>query len=121
MVRKILIVGAGKSTSYLLEYLLGKSREEHLQLNIGDLHPESIPASIGAHPASSQSIGTSTWSYCDHTTFDAVGYCALNVSLVVSGTVTPSDWSVALYGSLQENSMLRLATAAKILSVITKI
>src|SRR5690606_23501994 len=50
MVRKILIIGAGKSTSYLLEYLLGKSREEHLQVNIGDLHPESIPASIGAHP-----------------------------------------------------------------------
>src|SRR5690606_16589131 len=50
MVRNILVVGAGKSTSYLLEYLLGKSGEEQLHLKIGDLHPESIPKSIGGHP-----------------------------------------------------------------------
>lgn len=35
--RKILIVGAGKSTGVLIDYLLGKSKSENLQLIIGDL------------------------------------------------------------------------------------
>ena len=49
MLRKILVVGAGKSTSYLLDYFLEKSAEEQLHLTIGDLNPEAIPAHIRSH------------------------------------------------------------------------
>ena len=51
MVRRILVVGAGKSTFYLLDYLLEKSKKEQLHLTIGDLNPEHISPSIKAHPA----------------------------------------------------------------------
>ncbi|MAU15242.1 MAG: saccharopine dehydrogenase [Muricauda sp.] len=50
MVRTILVVGAGKSTSYLLDYFLKKSDEENLHLKIGDLHPENIPDEFTQHP-----------------------------------------------------------------------
>ena len=53
MVRTILVIGAGKSTSYLLDYLLKKSQEENLHLRIGDLHPENIPAPFSSHPGCS--------------------------------------------------------------------
>ena len=49
MVRTILVVGAGKSTSYLLDYLLKKSNEENVHLKIGDLHPENIPDKFANH------------------------------------------------------------------------
>lgn len=51
MSRKILVVGAGKSTAYLLDYLLEKSGPENLHLTIGDLHPEEISSEISSHPA----------------------------------------------------------------------
>ena len=51
MLRKILVVGAGKSTSYLLDYFLEKSASEKLHLTIGDLHPEGIPEKIRNHPS----------------------------------------------------------------------
>ncbi|MEK6153262.1 saccharopine dehydrogenase C-terminal domain-containing protein [Flavobacteriaceae bacterium 3-367] len=51
MVRKILVVGAGKSTSYLLDYFLDKAKDENLHLTIADIHPESISANIASHPA----------------------------------------------------------------------
>ena len=35
--RKILIVGAGKSSPYLIKYLLDKSQEEELLIHITDL------------------------------------------------------------------------------------
>ena len=50
MSRKILVVGAGKSTSYLLDYFLDKSVSESLHLTIGDLNPNSISLKITAHP-----------------------------------------------------------------------
>ena len=50
MARKILVLGAGKSTSYLLDYFLTKSTSEELHLTIGDLNPEAIPSKISAHP-----------------------------------------------------------------------
>jgi len=50
MARTILVVGAGKSTSYLLDYLLEKSAEEQIHLNIGDLNPENIPDKFPSHP-----------------------------------------------------------------------
>lgn len=51
MLRKILVVGAGKSTSYLLDYILEKAEVEHLHLTIGDLDPNLIPAYIKSHNA----------------------------------------------------------------------
>lgn len=50
MVRTILVVGAGKSTSYLLDYLLKKSDAENLKLVIGDLQPENISKHFSSHP-----------------------------------------------------------------------
>ncbi len=38
--RQILIIGAGKSTSVLISYLLNKSETENLFLTIGDLDIE---------------------------------------------------------------------------------
>ncbi|WP_026809121.1 saccharopine dehydrogenase family protein [Arenibacter latericius] len=53
MLRKIVIFGAGKSTSYLLDYLLEKSEEEKLHLTICDLFPEMLPNKIKEHKACS--------------------------------------------------------------------
>ncbi|MEW2920325.1 saccharopine dehydrogenase family protein [Muricauda sp. ANG21] len=50
MVRTILVIGAGKSTSYLLDYLLKKSDAENLKLVIGDLQPENISKQFSSHP-----------------------------------------------------------------------
>ena len=49
--RKILVVGAGKSTSYLLDYFLDKSEHELLHLTIGDINPDTIPENIRNHNA----------------------------------------------------------------------
>lgn len=35
--KNILIIGAGKSSSYVIKYLLEKSNEEKLHLTIGDV------------------------------------------------------------------------------------
>ena len=51
MLRNILVVGAGKSTAYLLNYLLEKSGPEKLHLTIGDLHPEAISSEFSSHHA----------------------------------------------------------------------
>lgn len=48
--RKILIVGAGKSTGVLIDYLLGKSKTEDLQMIIGDLVLENAQKLVGNHP-----------------------------------------------------------------------
>ncbi len=53
MTRKILVVGAGKSTCYLLDYFLEKSRHENLHITIADLSTEGIPAYIKEHSACS--------------------------------------------------------------------
>ncbi|MBU2974499.1 saccharopine dehydrogenase family protein [Zobellia sp. B3R18] len=49
MSRNILVIGAGKSTSYLLDYFLEKSEEEKLHLTIGDLNPENLPQHTRDH------------------------------------------------------------------------
>ncbi len=51
MSRRILVIGAGKSTSYLLDYFLDKARTEDLHLIIGDLDPNALPETIKNHPA----------------------------------------------------------------------
>lgn len=45
--RKILIIGAGKSSSYLIKYLLDKSKSENLHITIGDLNTESAKRLVG--------------------------------------------------------------------------
>ncbi len=49
MLRKILVLGAGKSTAYLLDFLLGKANEEKLHIIIADLKPENISKHISDH------------------------------------------------------------------------
>lgn len=56
--RNILVVGAGKSTAYLLDYFLEKSSEENLKLIVADRNPEAIPANVRAH------------SHCEFVTLD---------------------------------------------------
>lgn len=48
--RKILIVGAGKSTSWLIDYLQNKSEKENLQIHIGDISLENAQKLAGKHP-----------------------------------------------------------------------
>lgn len=49
MSHKILVLGTGKSTSYLLDYLLEKAGTEQLQVTIADLHPEKLPKQVKNH------------------------------------------------------------------------
>lgn len=51
MLRQILVLGAGKSTAYLLDYLLDKAKEENLHITIGDLQPQNIAKNIASHNA----------------------------------------------------------------------
>lgn len=51
--RKILLIGAGKSSSYLIKYLIEKSQSEKLHITIGDLHPENVEKLI---PSSTKRI-----------------------------------------------------------------
>jgi len=48
--RNILIIGSGKSTSYLIKYLLDKSESERLYVTVGDLSLNSAKMHIGNHP-----------------------------------------------------------------------
>jgi len=45
--RKILIIGAGKSSSYLIKYLLDKTQSENLHITIGDLNVENAKKLVG--------------------------------------------------------------------------
>ena len=47
--KNILIIGAGKSSSSLIKYLLDKSNEENLQLTIGDLSTKNAEKLINNH------------------------------------------------------------------------
>jgi len=48
--RNILIIGAGRSCSSLIKYLLDKSTEEKLHLIVGDISVEGAQQIIGNHP-----------------------------------------------------------------------
>ncbi|WP_075341669.1 saccharopine dehydrogenase family protein [Tenacibaculum agarivorans] len=48
--RKILIIGAGRSSSSLIKYLLEKSIDEKLQLIVGDISLENAKRKIDNHP-----------------------------------------------------------------------
>jgi saccharopine dehydrogenase-like NADP-dependent oxidoreductase len=47
--RKILVIGSGKSASYLLKYLLDKSTLENLFITVGDLKVDTAKKFIGNH------------------------------------------------------------------------
>lgn len=47
--KNILIIGAGKSSSYVIKYLLEKSNEEKLHLTIGDISIENATKLINNH------------------------------------------------------------------------
>ena len=47
--KNILIIGAGKSSSYLIKYLLEKSNEENLHLIIGDISTDNANKLINNH------------------------------------------------------------------------
>ncbi len=48
--RKILIIGAGRSSASLIKYLLDKSIEENLQVIVADLTLEMAQSKINGHP-----------------------------------------------------------------------
>ena len=48
--RNILIIGAGRSATSLIEYLLNVSEKENLHLTIGDINPEAAKKLIQKHP-----------------------------------------------------------------------
>jgi saccharopine dehydrogenase-like NADP-dependent oxidoreductase len=48
--RNILIIGAGRSASSLIEYLLGKSVDENLHLTIGDISLDLAKRKTNSHP-----------------------------------------------------------------------
>ena len=47
--KNILIIGAGKSSSYLIKYLLEKSNNENLRLTIGDICTKNADLMIQDH------------------------------------------------------------------------
>lgn len=48
--RKILIIGAGKSTSYLMSYLFDKAEAEDLEITVGDVFVANAQKAINNHP-----------------------------------------------------------------------
>lgn len=51
--RNILIIGAGRSATSLIEYLLNKSESENLHITIADLSPELAQRKTKGHPRAS--------------------------------------------------------------------
>ena len=47
--RKILVIGSGKSASYLIKYLLEKSVSENLHVIVGDINVVNAEKLIGSH------------------------------------------------------------------------
>ena len=50
MMKKILILGAGKSASHIIDYLLEKSQEFNWQITVGDINKELAVKKIDGHP-----------------------------------------------------------------------
>jgi saccharopine dehydrogenase-like NADP-dependent oxidoreductase len=51
--RNILLIGAGRSSSSLIKYLLDKSTSENLQITVGDVNKEFAESKINNHPNAS--------------------------------------------------------------------
>ena len=50
--RNILIIGAGRSSSSLIKYLLDKSSQENLHITVGDISKEEANKKLNNHPNS---------------------------------------------------------------------
>jgi saccharopine dehydrogenase-like NADP-dependent oxidoreductase len=48
--RKILVIGSGKSSSFLIKYFLDKAQKENLFITVGDLKLENAKKIVGDHP-----------------------------------------------------------------------
>ncbi len=48
--KKVLVIGAGRSASSLIKYLLDKSEEENLEISVADISIENAQNLIGNHP-----------------------------------------------------------------------
>lgn len=48
--KKILVIGAGKSSSSLIRYLLNESEENNWLVRVGDANEEAVKKKIGNHP-----------------------------------------------------------------------
>ena len=51
--RKILIIGAGKSSSFLIKYFLEHANSENLHITIGDINVSNTEQLVGNHPNAS--------------------------------------------------------------------
>jgi len=54
--RKILVIGSGKSTSYLLKYLIDKAISEKLHITVADINTDNAKKIIGNHPSATTII-----------------------------------------------------------------
>ncbi len=78
--RNILLIGAGKSTAYLIDYLLDQSKKEDISLCILDRETTHIPKQIASHPALSI-VTASVTDDSDKTTTDCISrHCNLYAS-----------------------------------------
>jgi saccharopine dehydrogenase-like NADP-dependent oxidoreductase len=77
--RKILIIGAGKSASYLIKYLLAKSESENLHLIVGDISAQHAKKLIGEHP-NAQAISLDVFN--NHSRQDAIENADIVISML---------------------------------------
>ena len=47
--RNILVIGSGKSTSFLLKYLLDKSHSEKMFITVADINTENVKKIVDNH------------------------------------------------------------------------
>lgn len=77
--RKILVIGAGKSASFLIKYLLEKSSEENLHIIVGDINIQNARKLINNHE-NGQAINLDIFS--SHSRQDAIENADIVVSML---------------------------------------
>ena len=77
--RKILVIGAGKSASFLIKYLLDKSTEENLHIIVGDINIQNARKLINNHEKG-QAITLDVFS--SHSRHDAIENADIVVSML---------------------------------------
>ncbi|WP_299225471.1 saccharopine dehydrogenase C-terminal domain-containing protein [uncultured Psychroserpens sp.] len=77
--RKILVIGAGKSASFLIKYLLDKSNEEDLHVIVGDINIQNARKLINDHE-NAQAITLDVFS--KHSRQDAIENADIVVSML---------------------------------------
>ncbi|WP_425076695.1 saccharopine dehydrogenase family protein [Psychroserpens sp. S379A] len=77
--RKILVIGAGKSASFLIKYLLEKSSEENLHIIVGDIDIQNAKKLINGHE-NGQAINLDIFS--NHSRQEAIENADIVVSML---------------------------------------